>query len=168
MKILLFKHHDLLSFAIKAITRGQYVHAAILTDEDRLEIHEAFYPYVRSRLLANDELADFDVFTIRGFSPEMEARALAWMKEQVRLHTSYSITDLFRFLPQVRAVIGEPSAEAAQHSMFCSMFAFQAIHTGGIQLLNANSYDVAPSQLAWSPYLEPAAALEPTHGRRAA
>lgn len=161
LRVVLFKHHDLLSFAIKAVTRGQYVHAAVLVDESTLEIYEAFYPQVRKRALSNEELDSIDAFMIQGFTEEMEERAVQWMDAQVAAHTRYSIMDLFRFLPEARAVLGEPSAEAQCHTMFCSMFAFQAVHAGGIQLLNAGSYEVAPSQLAWSPYLVQCPALRP-------
>lgn len=161
MKILLFKHHDFLSFAIKAITRGQYVHAALLIDEKGLEIAEAFFPYVRRRPLQPEELANADVFYVKDLTPDMQKKAVAWAVQQVANHDTYSIMDLFRFIPEIRAFIGEPSDDAAAHSMFCSMFVFEAVKAAGIELLHAASYDIAPSQLAWSPLLNFAPPLIP-------
>jgi hypothetical protein len=66
MKILLFQHHanDPLSWAIKQVTREPYVHAAILVDETKNEIIEAFFPHVRRRALEDSELSGIDVFEV--------------------------------------------------------------------------------------------------------
>jgi hypothetical protein len=37
--------------------------------------------------------------------------------------------------------------------MFCSMAVFSAFDACGVRLLNAHAYEIAPSQLAWSPLL---------------
>lgn len=153
MKILLFKHHDFLSFLIKAISRGSYVHAALLLDDQSPQIFEAFYPEVRFRDLHPSELRDFDVFGVEGLSDLTASTIKSWCQGQVAHHDKYSIADLFRFLPEFRALAGEPSAEEAAHSMFCSMAVFSAFQACGVNLLNAHPYEVAPSQLAWSPLL---------------
>ncbi len=158
MKILLFRKHlgDPLSFMISALTRGQYVHAAVLTNESTLEIYEAFYPVLRKRTLLPEEIAGVDVFAVAGLSAEMQAAAVAWCEAELEHHVRYSITDLFRFLAPVRALIGDPTPEQCTHQMFCSQFAFEAVRLGGgISLLQAPGWDIAPSYLAWSPFMVP-------------
>jgi len=164
MKILLFQHHasDPLSWAIKQITREPYVHAAILVDETKNEIIEAYFPHVRRRTLADAELAGIDVFAVAGISPEQEAAVVKYAAECITQGTDYSIANLFRFLPVARDLIGEGTDTGPQSAVFCSQFAFDAVHRGGgIQLLNAHSYEVAPGYLAWSPLLTKSAALVP-------
>ena len=70
MKVLLFREHagDPLCALISALSRSQYTHAAVLTDEAKLEIHEAYFPQVRVRTLAPAELAGIDVFAINGLT----------------------------------------------------------------------------------------------------
>ena len=164
MKILLFQHHanDPLSWAIKQITREPYVHAAILVDESKNEIIEAFFPHVRRRLLDDSELSGIDVFAVEGITPEQEAAVVDYAASCLTEGESYSIANLFRFIPVARDLIGEATDAGPQSSVFCSQFAFDAVHRGGgIQLLNAHSYEVAPGYLAWSPLLVKQPALSP-------
>jgi hypothetical protein len=164
MKILLFQHHanDPLSWAIKQITREPYVHAAILVDETKNEIIEAFFPHVRRRALADNELSGIDVFAVTNITSEQEEAVIAYAQSCVTEGEDYSIANLFRFLPGVRDVIGEASDDSARNAVFCSQFAFDAVHRGGgIQLLNAHSYEIAPGYLAWSPLLVKQPALTP-------
>lgn len=156
MKILLFQHHanDPLSWAIKQITREPYVHAAILVDEDKLVIIEAFFPHVRMRALAESELAGIDVFAVVGITPAQELAVIEYAKSCLTVGESYSIANLFRFVPVARDLIGEATDVGPQSAVFCSQFCFDAVHRGGgIQLLNAHSYEVAPGYLPWSPLL---------------
>lgn len=164
MKILLFQHHtnDPLSWAIKQITRGPYVHAAVLVDETKNEIIEAFFPHVRRRPLGNAELSGIDVFAVTGITPEQEKAVVDYCESCLTEGENYSIANLFRFLPGVRDIIGEASDDSARNAVFCSQFAFDAVHRGGgIQLLNVHSYEVAPVYLAWSPLLKKTDSLKP-------
>ena len=164
MKILLFQHHaeDPLSWAIKQVTREPYVHAAVLVDESKNEIIEAYFPHVRRRTLADSELSGIDVFAVTGITPAQEQAVVDYCGGCVTTGESYSIANLFRFLPVARDLIGEGTDAGPQSSVFCSQFAFDAVHRGGgIQLLNAHSYEIAPGYLAWSPLLTQVAALKP-------
>jgi hypothetical protein len=164
MKILLFQHHvnDPLSWAIKQITREPYVHAAILIDEAKNEIIEAFFPHVRRRTLSDAELSGVDVFGVAGITTAQEAATVAYCISCLTEGEDYSIANLFRFLPGVRNIIGEASDDSARNAVFCSQFAFDAVHRGGgIQLLNAHSYEIAPGYLAWSPLLVKQPPLKP-------
>lgn len=164
MKLLLFQHHasDPLSWAIKQLTRGNYVHAAILTDETRNEIIEAYFPHVRKRLLADSELSGIDVFEITGITIEQEQAIIAYATNCLTSGESYSIANLFRFIPVARDLIGEATDAGPQSSVFCSQFAFDAVHRGGgLQLLNAHSYEVSPVVLSWSPLIKQIAPLTP-------
>lgn len=159
MKILLFRTHkgDPLCEAISLITRGPYTHAAVSIDGGR-EIIEAFYPVVRTRTLDADELPGIDVFDVEGIKPEQERAALAYLNSH--LGDSYSVTDLFRFLPVFRLALGDDKEAAAKQHHFCSMLAFQALDSAGIECLKrVDAWEVCPNALSWSPRLTPAAAL---------
>jgi hypothetical protein len=163
MKILLFQHHqnDPLSWAIKQVTREPYVHAALLVDEAAHEIIEAYWPHVRRRVLADSELAGIDVFAVTGISPAQEKAVCDYAQTCLTEKEGYSIPNLFRFLPVCRTVLGEASDDSPSASVFCSQFAFDAVHRGGgLQLLNAHSYQMAPGYLAWSPFLEKQPSLQ--------
>ena len=164
MKILLFQHHvnDPLSWAIKQVTREPYVHAAILVDESKNEIIEAFFPHVRRRTLANTELSGIDVFSVFGITPDQEKAVVDYATACLTEGTSYSIANLFRFLPVASDLIGEATDAGPQSAVFCSQFAFDAVHRGGgILLLNARSYQIAPGYLPWSPLLSKVDPLKP-------
>lgn len=164
MKILLFQHHqaDPLSWAIKQITRTPYTHAAILTGEGDNTIIEAWFPHVRKRQLADSELSGIDVFAVKDITPLQEQAVIDYATKCLTEGESYSIANLFRFLPVARDLIGEGSDVGPQSSVFCSQFAFDAVHRGGgIQLLNAHSYEIAPGYLAWSPLLVKQDPLKP-------
>ena len=161
MKVLLFTNHanDPLSFAIKAIMRTGYTHAALLVDEAKMLIVEAFWPEVRSRALAANEVAGVDAFEIAGLTPEKEAAILAFCEAAIAAHEKYSIANLFRFLAPARAILGETTdAGNGTNPVFCSQFVFDAItHGGGIPLFSrkVHSGEVDPGHLAWSPVLVP-------------
>ena len=156
MKIALFKKHrrDPLSFLISAITRGGYTHAALLIDETKLLIAEAFYPVVHTRPLATGEVADIDFFNVRGLTPERIEAVMAYVTAAVGAKVRYSFANLLRFIPFVRPFLGDGRDPDARAAVFCSQFVFDCFsRAAGIDLLRANSWEVAPSQLAWSPYL---------------
>ena len=167
MKVLLFTNHanDPLSFAIKAIMRTGYTHAALLVDEAKLGIIEAFWPEVRSRTLGTNEVAGVDAFEIAGLTPEKEAAILTWCNAAIAAHERYSVTNLFRFLAPARALLGETTdAGNGTNPVFCSQFVFDAItHGGGIPLFSrkVNSGEVDPGHLAWSPLLVPSTIQTP-------
>ena len=119
MKILAFHAHsgDPLSFLIKAITRSQYCHGAILVDdtqwraiiakECKLDLNtpvngvskhliiEAYWPKVRTRFLREDELSEIDVFDVPALTTAQEISSIKWLISQ--LGVSYEGADLFRF-----------------------------------------------------------------------
>ena len=170
MKLLLFKAHegDPLSLAIKEVTQSDYCHAAVLIDPespwravfaaqcglDRNSaapmIAELYYPQARARLLSNDELANIDVFEVRGWQPENEQCAMEYAAKVIRDEVKYDIPDLFRYLPIFRLVMGAASEDSANKHMFCSWFAFELCKAAGRPLLRTNGYEVAPNQIAWS------------------
>jgi hypothetical protein len=157
MKVLNFQHHtnDPLCWAEKQVTRGIYVHSALLVDEDKNEIIESFFPHVRRRTLEDSELAGIDVFEVVGITPAQEQGVVDYAVKCLTIGEKYSIANLFRFMPVARDLIGEATDVGPQSSVFCSQFVFDAVYRGGgIQLLNAPSFDVAPSYLAWSPLLK--------------
>lgn len=161
MKILLFRQHkgDPLGGVISALTRGQYVHGAVLTDEARHEIHEAYYPKVRVRTLTNDELPGIDAFSV-AMTQEQEAAALAYYAAHVG--DSYSIEDLFRFLPMFRKVLGDDTAQGAAQHHFCSMYACQGLLAAGLlPLARIEPWEVSPNELSYSPLLVAAPPLLP-------
>jgi hypothetical protein len=178
MKILAFHAHagDPLSFLIKAITRSQYCHGAVLVDnkkwiesiltetgqipiENAHLIVEAYWPKVRSRFLDASELAEIDVFDVPAFTGEMEDRSMRWIGEQLNQGTSYDVVDLFRFVPGFRAQLGEANDDAYKRHTFCSMFVFNAYRFGGLRLLNCHDYECSPDKMGWSPLSVPAAKL---------
>lgn len=165
MKVLLFQFHanDPLSWAIKQVTRSPYTHAALLVDEKTNMIVEAFYPHVRQRPLGEKELAGIDVFAVAGITPAQEEATVDYALKAMAAAEAYSLENLFRFLPAGRTVLGEAQDNSPSASVFCSQFVFDAVHRGGgIQLLNAHSYEIAPGYLAWSPLLIPQPPLKPT------
>jgi len=157
MKVALFTNHanDPLSFAIKAIMRTSYTHAALLVSDT--EIIEAYWPVVRRRTLNPGELNGIDLFDIVGLTPEREKGVLAFCELAIQHQEHYSVTNLFRFLPFARPVLGEASdTGTGTNPVFCSQFVFDALtHGGGIQIFSdeTNSYEVDPGHLAWSPLL---------------
>lgn len=164
MKLLLFKTHagDPLSRVIDAVTRTEYTHAAILTNEATNEISEAYVPHVRRRELSATELGGIDVFSVAGLTPEKEAGVLAYCAQAEAAQEPYSIINLLRFNPLLRRIFGEATDASAHAPVICSQYAFDAFDRGaGIKLLNAPSYKVAPGFLAWSPLVTLAAALTP-------
>lgn len=162
--MILFRTHvgDPLSEVIDAVTRGTHTHAAILTDEGTNTICEAYVPHVRFRQLKDSELAGIDVYDITGLTPEKEAGVLAYCKEAAAVQEPYSIENLERFNPLLRAIIGEAKDVDVHSPVICSQFDMDAFERGGgIKLLNVPSYKVAPEYLAWSPYATLAAPLTP-------
>lgn len=175
MKILLFHAHDgdPLSFAIKALTRSQYCHAAVLIEKpewiakfktacgvisDGDLLVEAYYPKVHARLIQDSEKPSIDVFKV-DVSPEIEEAAMTWLEKQ--LGVSYDITDLFRFLPEVRAFAGETNPQAYMQHTFCSMLVFNTYRFAGLPLLQCHDYECSPDKLPWSPFVLPVAQLLP-------
>jgi len=162
MKIAIFRNHanDPLSFAIKALMRTQYTHAALLEDEAGLGIIEAFWPVVRRRKLDPSEVSGIDFFEVAGLTPEKTQAVVAFCDAAIAAHERYSIANLFRFLAPARAVLGEATdAGNGTNPVFCSQFVFDAItHGGGVPLFSkgVNSGEVDPGHLAWSPVLVPA------------
>ena len=164
MKLALFRAHagDPLCNVIAAVTRTEFTHAAILTNEETNEISEAYVPHVRRRLLKDSELAGIAVFDVAGLTPEREAGVLAYCADAEAKQEPYSIENLFRFNPLLLQIFGE-AADANDHApVICSQYAFDGFERGaGIRLLNAPSYKLAPGFLAWSPLLTTAPDLKP-------
>jgi hypothetical protein len=178
MRVLLFRSHqrDWLSWFISALTRGSYVHASILLGSGKPEegnwIIEAFWPRVRRRQLANNELATIDVFSVKGITPTQEAGVVAYAYEAVRIRTPYSILNLFRFLAFLRVFLGEGYGERIGDPTICSQFAQRAVRdadgvltpggvANGIELVRAHSEDVDPVRLGESELLLLGPALQP-------
>lgn len=161
MRVALFTNHfnDPLSFAIKAIMRTGYTHAAL--EETPGKICEAFWPEVRRRDLKPEELSGIDFFEIVGLTPEKEAAISAFCDAAIAAHEHYSVTNLFRFLAPARQILGEATdAGNGTNPVFCSQFVFDAVtHGGQIALFSqaVNSGSVDPGHLAWSPLLVPSA-----------
>lgn len=164
MKLLLFRQHagDLLSSVIVDDTRTIYTHAAILIDEATNKISEAYIPHVRSRFLLDSELAGIDAFDIDFLTPEKEAAVVAYCMAAEAAKEPYSIENLCRFNPLFRKILGEATDLTIHSPVICSQYVFDAFdRAAGIKLLNAQSYQIAPGYLAWSPLLFPARALKP-------
>ena len=175
MKILAYHAHaqDPLSFLIKAITRSCYCHGAILIEgEWRAKVAEHFgipgeghliieaiWPKVHARLLGAEQLAYIDVFEVPSFTAEMEAKAIEWLVAQVDAGIAYDVTDLLRFVPQARAIIGETKNDAYKIHTFCSMLVFNAYRFAGLPLLNCHDYEFSPDKMAWSPFVTPSPKL---------
>lgn len=158
IQILLFKTHkgDPLCGAISALTRGQYTHAAVRLHERT--IIEAFWPKVRMRDLADDELAGIDAFDIANLTADQSAAIDAFLRSHIG--DPYSVEDLFRFVACFRAIWGDDNEKAAANHHFCSMLAFQAAEAAGVHLLSRiQPWEVSPNCLSYSPLLVPAPAL---------
>jgi len=172
MKLLAFHAHagDPLSMLIKALTRSCYCHAAVLIDNAKWKaawiqkykivgqgnlIVEEFFPHVRVRYLAPTELAEIDVFSVLGLTAKMEDKGMKWCMDQLDARTAYGITDLFKFLPGPRALLGEDNDQSFEKHSICSQFAFNAVRMGGLRLLNCHDYEVSPDKLQWSPFAIP-------------
>lgn len=157
LQVALFTNHanDPLSFAIKAIMRTSYTHAALRVSDT--DIIEAYWPMVRRRALNPGELAGIDLFNVVGLTPEREAGVLAFCNLAIAHQEHYSVANLFRFLPFARPMLGEATdASPGSNPVFCSQFVFDALtHGGGIPIFSneTNSYEVDPGHLAWSPNL---------------
>lgn len=164
VKLLLFHDHagDPLTRVIDDVTRTEFTHAAILTDESTNEISEAYLPHVRRRRLANSELAGIAVFDIAGMTEEKSARVIAYCAAAEAAKEPYSIENLFRFSPLARRVLGEATDLGIHSPVICSQYAFDGFARGAdIKLLNAPSYKIAPGFLQWSPLAIPAPDLTP-------
>ncbi len=163
IRLLLFKDHqgDLLGRLIKAVTRGQYVHAAILIDEHTNTIVESYWPRVRTRQLRNDELAGIDVFAVEGLTIEQDCQIKQYLGAALALREEYGWVGLLRFSPFLRAILGEGDKDGLERPAFCSQFAFEAIQSAGVRLLNAHSEVVNPEVLSYSPVLVLESPLSP-------
>ena len=69
------------------------MHAAVLADATSKEIYEAYWPHVRRRALAPEELREIDVFDVPPMTAAMDAAALAWCEEQVKANVRYDVAD---------------------------------------------------------------------------
>jgi hypothetical protein len=176
MKILAFHAHvhDPLSVLIKAEMRSQYCHGAVLIDaavwREKVAsqfsvpltghlIIEEFYPKVRTRLLALEELSEIDVFDVPSHTEEKEAKSMDYMIGQIVARLPYDIPDLFRFVPQFRAILGETKDDAWKRHQFCSQFVFNSYRIGNTRLLNCHDYEFSPDKMSWSPFVVPAPKL---------
>ena len=180
MKILAFHTHknDPLSVLIKAETRSQYCHGAVLIDTqkwvDQLVeqfkppttpiatkhlIVEEFYPKVRTRYLDQDELSEIDVFDVPSHLPASEDLSMAYAIQQIIARLPYDIPDLFRFVPGFRALLGEAHDDAMKRHQFCSQFVFNTYRIGNTKLLQCHDFEFSPAQLSWSPLAIPISKL---------
>src|SRR4051812_46243450 len=100
MRVALFTSpaNDPLSYLIKAVDRGGYVHAALEVEPGT--IIESYWPNVRQRALAPQELAGIDFYAIEGLTEEIEARILDYCRKAIAAHETYSVLNLFRFAPE--------------------------------------------------------------------
>lgn len=170
MKLLLFRVHqgDILSGAIKAVTRESWTHAAILLDESKNQICEAFFPHVRYRTLDNSELHGIDVFDISTtypnftpLSPDQVQGVLDYCAQAVAAHEGYSIKGLFDFVPGIDELIGKVADDGVTSKVFCSQFFDDALDRGAnLKILNVSSDQLAPGYLTWSVLIFPALPLK--------
>jgi hypothetical protein len=117
MKILLYKSHkgDPLCFAIDALTRGEYCHAAILVESSIVQaairqqwgakydlstlghmLVESYFPHVRPRVLTSGELPGIDVFSVPCLGPDKEIAVEHYCASNIQ-EINYSVRDLFLF-----------------------------------------------------------------------
>lgn len=164
-KILLCRVHagDELSGVIRAVTRTEYTHAMILKGIERGQyiVSEAYWPHVRERPLLDSELAGIDAFDVP--MDDLQAtKVLAYCAAAEAAHEPYSLENLLRFNPLLRRIFGEATDLSDKSPVICSQYAFDAFDRGGgIKLLNAPSYEIAPGYLAWSTLLIPFWTLPP-------
>ena len=155
MRVAIFRQHkgDPLCFAISALMRTGYSHAALEVEEG--EIVEAFWPCVRRRKLDPSELPGIDFFEIAGLDAVKAQLIREYCEARIGAKARYSIWNFFRFLPWFRFFFGEAKDDGKTSAVFCSQFVFDALRSGGIPLFSAltNSWEVDPGHLAWSPLL---------------
>jgi hypothetical protein len=166
-----------IDFAIKAITRSQYSHVAMLIDDpvwretvrescklgagDNVII-EALFPRVRARTLNDSELPNIDVFDVPTHTTAQHDKSMQWLLKQVGL--AYDSEDLLRFLPNFRAFMGEGSDTSYLKHTFCSMMAYNYYRFGDTCLFRCvHDYEVAPGYLFSSPMFTPLPALQPSN-----
>lgn len=153
----LFRDHqrDPLGTLIKALTRGSYVHAALLIDPENLFAWEEYWPRARTRKLRLNEIDGIDFFEIAGISGVAEKEQLVrkYCLDAVADREQYSIIGLFRFLPLFRWLFGENKVDGLGHPAFCSQACFEAIDAAGVELLRDHSWDVSPQAISTSPFL---------------
>ena len=157
LQIALFTKHDNdpLSGAIAALTRSQYCHAAFVTDAATNSIYEQFAPHCRFRKLGNDELEHIDIFSISGWTDHQDVLARSLIAQCNADQVPYWVNGLMKFLPNVRALEGEATADDWAIHAFCSMEVFEVVRRQGCELLRAQCFEVHPGLLSMSPLLVP-------------
>lgn len=119
-KLLLWKEHpgDLLGETIEVLTHGRWSHFGF----QRLngKVHELYLPRVRDRDLLESEKPLIDVFSIRGITPEQEAKFEKAFDTCLAAGIEYSVTDLFRYMMNI-----PPPNDVAS---YCSRYGLYLCH----------------------------------------
>jgi len=186
MKVLIWPgHHDVMDYGIKFLTHGAGTHVALLrassNQEEHLrlaraaqrenelmeaarhlagmEVHESFYPCVRTRPFTLEDLAVVEIYDVEGVTPEQHEHfeRLFSQHDGFRHQIRYSIGDLFRYAFNCPAREATDRSEEL-HGMFCSryaMFCFRKVLSGAqLPLVRLPARDWAsPRDLRISPRL---------------
>lgn len=150
MIILLHSGPGVVSWAIRAQTRGDYSHASVWFPNTG-EVYESRewkgvqQIHVKDILAAIERNPKIRVEVFRLKHPHDDAKARAWLRAQVGRR--YDYRSVFRFLTRIKPV--------ADDSYFCSELDFDAvIASGHPRLLNCDSGYVSPVLLSISPLME--------------
>jgi len=182
MKVLIWPgHHDPLDWGIKLLTHGAGTHAAFLRhacDQNQrlrqalaalqagrrveavgllvgMNVHESFYPCVRTRPFTVDDLALVEIYDLEGLSlaQQLAFEVLFSQHDGFRHKIRYPIADLFRY------AVNLPARDEL-HGMFCSRYVLYCcrlvLHMEQLPLVRLPVKDWAsPRDLRISPRLRP-------------
>lgn len=141
--VLLFRGEGLLSWVIRMQTRGQYSHAALLTDDGRV-IESWPGEGVRVRMIS--DWRGIDAFSVDRMSPMRWQWAIDYVMREVGC--KYDWRNVCRFISRREAAHNE--------RWFCSELVFAALADVGVTLLRGIApCAVSPQMLSLSPLLLP-------------
>ena len=137
VRILLYRGHGLISWAIRWQTRSQYSHAAFLLDST---VYESVYPTgVRSRRVEPTDAFMSDCY-YAWVSEDQYAGLGEWCK--ARIGCKYDKTAILRFIDRHHNHVNR--------KYFCSEYVVEGLLHIGVQLLRAPAWKISPGLLGMS------------------
>jgi uncharacterized protein YycO len=145
IQVLQYRGVSWLSKAIKLFTWGDYSHTALLNTETG-EIIEAWHPGgVRLVTLEKHQHTPGTVVDVYDILPTLNHPAL-WEDLKAEIGRGYDFGGIFGFMARVHS--------EKEVKWFCSELAARKLARAGVLMLNAPSWKISPSLLAYSPLMK--------------
>lgn len=150
--IALFRGGNPISMLVRMQTRSIYSHVGIIVTGTNWVVESYPGVGVRKRCLTASDMAEVDLFNVKGMTPGMWEEAIAFCESQIGM--GYDWWSVARFLSKRSA--------KENKKWFCSELVHKAVAEAGVRLLERiSSAEVSPAHIAISPLLIPVSGETP-------